>query len=60
MDTNTFIGFSNAQKSIIKKWKVVVITRTLSRSGCPSKLDRRVRRKLVRQATKRFIAALKQ
>ncbi|XP_039659923.1 protein myomaker isoform X2 [Perca fluviatilis] len=47
-------------KSIIKKWKVFGTTQTLPGSGRRSKLDERARRKLVREATKRPTATLKQ
>uniref|UniRef100_A0A9J7XIJ6 Transposase Tc1-like domain-containing protein n=1 Tax=Cyprinus carpio carpio TaxID=630221 RepID=A0A9J7XIJ6_CYPCA len=47
-------------KSIIKKWKVFGTTRTLPGSGRHSKLDERARRKLLREATKRPTATLKQ
>uniref|UniRef100_A0AAY5L4C4 Transposase Tc1-like domain-containing protein n=1 Tax=Esox lucius TaxID=8010 RepID=A0AAY5L4C4_ESOLU len=47
-------------KSIIKKWKVFGTTKTLPGSGRRSKLDERARRKLVREATKRPTATLKQ
>ena len=47
-------------KSIIKKWKVFGTTQTLPGSGRHSKLDERARRKLVREATKRPTATLKQ
>ncbi len=44
----------------IKKWKVFGTTQTLPGSGRCSKLDERARRKLVREATKRPTATLKQ
>ena len=47
-------------KSIIKKWKVFGTTKTLSGSGRLSKLYERVRRKLIREVTKRPTATLKQ
>uniref|UniRef100_A0A9J8BDU2 Transposase Tc1-like domain-containing protein n=1 Tax=Cyprinus carpio carpio TaxID=630221 RepID=A0A9J8BDU2_CYPCA len=47
-------------KNVIKKWKVFGTTQTLPESGCHSKLDERARRKLVRDATKRPTATLKQ
>lgn len=46
--------------SIIKKWKVYHTTQTLPRSGRPSKLSSRARRKLVRYASKRPMATMKQ
>uniref|UniRef100_A0A9J8A6G0 Uncharacterized protein n=1 Tax=Cyprinus carpio carpio TaxID=630221 RepID=A0A9J8A6G0_CYPCA len=45
-------------KSVIKKWKVFGTTKTLSGSGRLSKLDERVRRKLIREVTKRPTATL--
>uniref|UniRef100_A0AAY5KP94 Transposase Tc1-like domain-containing protein n=1 Tax=Esox lucius TaxID=8010 RepID=A0AAY5KP94_ESOLU len=47
-------------KSIIKKWKIFGTTQTLPGSGRRSKLDERARRRLVREATKRPTATLKQ
>lgn len=46
-------------QSIIKTWKAYGTTNTLPRSGRPSKLDDRARRKLIREATKRPKATLK-
>ena len=47
-------------KTIIKKWKTYGITNTLPRSGCSSKLDDQARRRLIRKATKRPMALLKE
>uniref|UniRef100_A0A9J7ZQR4 Transposase Tc1-like domain-containing protein n=1 Tax=Cyprinus carpio carpio TaxID=630221 RepID=A0A9J7ZQR4_CYPCA len=47
-------------KSIIKKRKVFAKTQTLPVSGRRSKLEERARRKLLREATKRSTATLKQ
>ena len=47
-------------KTIIKKWKVYGTTKTLPRSGRPSKLDDRARRRLIREATKRPMATLQE
>ena len=47
-------------KTIIKKWKVYGTTKILPRTGHPSKLDDQVRRRLIREATKRPMAALKE
>ena len=47
-------------KTIIKKRKVYGTTKTLSRSGRPSKLDDRARRRLIRETTKRPIATLQE
>ena len=47
-------------KTIIKKWKAFGVTKTLPRSGRPSKLDDQARRKLIRDATKRPMATLKE
>ncbi|MBN3277029.1 MYPN protein, partial [Polyodon spathula] len=44
----------------IKKWKVYGTTKTLPRSGRPSKLDDRVRRRLIREASKRPKATLQE
>ena len=46
-------------KTIVKKWKAYGTTKTLPRSGCPSKLDDHVR-KLMKVATKRLMATLKE
>ncbi len=46
-------------KSIIKKWKVYGTTQNLLRAGCPPKLSSRVRRALVREASKRPMTTLK-
>ena len=47
-------------KTIIKKWKTYGTTKTLLRSGRPSKLDNQARRRLIREATKRPMATLKE
>ena len=47
-------------KTIIKKWKAYGTTKTLPRSGRPSKLDDQARRRLIREATKRPMATLKE
>ena len=47
-------------KTIIKKWKAYGTIKTLPRSGRPSKLDDQARRKLIREATKRPMATLKE
>ena len=47
-------------KTIIKKWKAYDTTKTLLRSGCPSKMDDQARRRLIREATKRTMATLKE
>ncbi|KAJ8401237.1 hypothetical protein AAFF_G00388190 [Aldrovandia affinis] len=47
-------------KTIIKKWKVHGTIKTLPRSGRPSKLDDRARRRLIREATKRPMATMKE
>ena len=47
-------------KTIIKKWKAYGATKTLPRSGSPSKLDDQARRRLIREATKRPMANLKE
>ena len=47
-------------KRIIKKWKVYGTTKTLPISGRPSKLDDQARRRLIREATKRPMANLKE
>ena len=43
-------------KKIIKKWKVYGTTKTLPRSGRPSKLDDQARRRLIREASERPVA----
>ena len=50
----------NTVKTIIKKWKAYGTTKTLPRSGCPSKLDDQVRRRMIRRPTKRPKATLKE
>ena len=47
-------------KTVIKKWKVYGTTKTLPRSGHPSKQDDQARRRLIRESTKRPIATLKE
>ena len=47
-------------KTIIKKWKTYGTTKTLPRSGRPSKLDNQARRRLIRESTKRPMATLKE
>ncbi|MBN3274470.1 TCB1 transposase, partial [Polyodon spathula] len=47
-------------KTIIEKWKVYGTTKTLPRSGRPSKLDDQARRRLNREATKRTMATLQE
>ena len=47
-------------KKIIRKWKVDGTIRTLPRSGRPSKLDDKTRRRLMREATKRPMSTLKE
>ena len=42
-------------KAIMRKWKVYGTTKTLPRSGCPSKLDGQAMRRLIREATKRLM-----
>ena len=45
---------------MIKKWKVYGTTKTLPRSGRPSKLDDPARRRLISEATKRPMEILKE
>ena len=47
-------------KTIIKKWKAYGPTKTLPRSGRPSKLDDQSRGRLISEATKRPMATLKE
>ena len=47
-------------KRIINKWKVYGTTKTLPRSGRPSKLDDQGRRRLIRETIKRPMATLKE
>ena len=47
-------------KTVIKKWKVYDTTKTLPRSGRPSKLDDQARRILIGKATKRPMETLKE
>ena len=44
----------------MNKWKAYGNTKTLSRSGRPYKLDDQARRRLIREATKRSMATLKE
>ena len=46
-------------RTTIKKWKSYGTTKTLPRSGRPSKLDDQAGRRLIREATKRTMATLK-
>ena len=62
MGKKYFKGFDyplEHSQDIIKKWKVYGTTKTLPRSGRPSKLDDQARR-LIREATKRPMATLKE
>ena len=47
-------------KTIIKKWKAYGTTKTPPRLGHPSKLEGQARRRLIREATKRPMATLKE
>ena len=47
-------------KTITKKWKVYGTTKTLPRSGCPSKMDDQARMRLIRAASKRPVVTLKE
>jgi len=47
-------------KTIIKTWNANGTTKTLPKTGRPSKLDDKARRKLIREATKRPMATLKE
>ena len=47
-------------KTIIKKWKAYGTTKTLPRSGRPSKLDDQASRRLIREATKMPMETLKE
>lgn len=47
-------------KSVIKKWKVFGAMRPLPEFSQPCKLDSRVRRKLVREASERLMATLRE
>ena len=51
---------SRTVKTIIKKWKVYGPTKTLPISSRPFKLDDQVRRRLIREATKRPMTPLKE
>ena len=46
--------------TIIKKWKAYGTTKTLARSGHPSKLADQGRKRLIKEATKRPMATLKE
>ncbi|KAM4031045.1 uncharacterized protein ACNLHF_018613 isoform 1-T2 [Anomaloglossus baeobatrachus] len=50
----------NTVKTVIKKWHKFGTTVTLPRTGRPSKIDEKTRRKLVREAAKRPTATLKE
>ena len=50
----------HSHKTIIKTWKAYGTTKTLSRSGHPFKRDDEARRRLIREATKRPMATLKE
>ena len=41
-------------KTTNKKWRAYGITKTLPRSGCPSKVDDQVRKRLIREANGNF------
>ena len=47
-------------KTMIKKWKAYGTAKILPRSGRPSKLDDQARRRLIREATKKPLATLKE
>ncbi|KAJ8283937.1 hypothetical protein COCON_G00027870 [Conger conger] len=51
---------SSTVRSIILKWKVHHTTETLPRSGCPSKLSKQARSRLVSEATVRPTVTLKE
>ncbi|MCJ8729688.1 hypothetical protein PDJAM_G00109390 [Pangasius djambal] len=50
----------NTVKTIIIKWRKCGATATLPRTGLPSKIDEKTRRRLVREAAKRPTATLKE
>uniref|UniRef100_A0AAY5K3U8 Transposase Tc1-like domain-containing protein n=1 Tax=Esox lucius TaxID=8010 RepID=A0AAY5K3U8_ESOLU len=50
----------NTVKTVIIKWRKYGTTETLPRTGRPSKIDEKTRRKLVREASKRPTAILKE
>uniref|UniRef100_A0A674EJM0 Tc1-like transposase DDE domain-containing protein n=1 Tax=Salmo trutta TaxID=8032 RepID=A0A674EJM0_SALTR len=50
----------NTVKTVIIKWRKYVTTETLPRTGRPSKIYEKTRRKLVREASKRPTATLKE
>ena len=50
----------NTVKTVIIKWRKYGTTVTLPRTGRPSKIDDKTRRKLVREAAKRPTATLKE
>ena len=50
----------NTVKTVIIKWRKYGTTETLPRTGRPSKIDEKTRRKLVREASKRPTATLKE
>ncbi len=47
-------------KTVIIKWRKYGATVILPSTGCPSKIDEKMRRKLVREAAKRRTATLKE
>ncbi len=47
-------------KTIIIKWRKYGATVILLSTGCPSKIDEKIKRKLVREAAKRPTATLKE
>lgn len=50
----------NTVKTVIIKWRKYGATVILPRIGCPSKIDEKMRRKLVREAAKRPTATLRE
>ncbi len=50
----------NTVKTVIIKWRKYGATVILTSNGCPSKIDEKMRRKLVREAAKRTTATLKE
>ncbi len=50
----------NTVKTIIIKWRKYGATVILPSTGCPSKIDENIRRKLFREAAKRPTATLKE
>ena len=47
-------------KTIIKNWKMYGTTKTLHRSGHPSKVDNQARMRLIREASKRPMPTLEE